>query len=339
MTKRNITKIIAIFCLAVLMSMSNSTVYAQGGFRGGASSGQGEGVSGHGPGGDMHRRAMAMVIFETLPEEERNTLIELRKSDPEKAKEVIRQKIKERGEYLKNLKETDPERFKEIIELARDRVKAQHAARKLVHESFTEEEKEAFQTLREQDPQKARESIEEKVQERIEYLKDLKNTDPEKFVAITEKLYQKGRGRRMVTREIIFESLSDEEKKALVKLRAEDPEKFKAVVEEKLKGKGDYLKNLKETDPEKFKETVKNAQQRIRKRMQALKEKDPEKFKKLVGHARNRRKERLAVLCKDNPEKCKELKEKRLERIKSMLNELKEDSPEVYQDIKDWFKE
>jgi hypothetical protein len=330
MTNRNMLKLVMIICGVLLVANISPAAYAQGPSET-KGVGSPEGVRGH-------QWRVALVIFETLPEEEKRSLLELKETDPEKAREVISQRVKEQGGYLKQLRETDPQEFEAITSQAHQAVRLRHAARKLVFESFSETEKEAFKQLHEADPKKAREFIEEKVRERLEYLKGLKETDPEKFKEVAQKLYHKGQMRQMVTREVIFEVLSDEEKNNLVKLKAEDPQKFKAVIEQTLKEKGQYLKDLRESDPEEFKEVVRNAQQRIRERMETLREKDPEKFEEIITRARNRRRQHLEALCKEDPEKCKELKEQRLQRIRDMLRDLKEEDPESYEKIIRWLR-
>ena len=55
---------------------------------------------------------------------------------------------------------------------------------------------------------------------------------------------------------IVFETLPEEEKKALEKLRIANPDEFKKEVKVKIKERRKYLKKLKQKNPEKFKEIM-----------------------------------------------------------------------------------
>ena len=86
-------------------------------------------------------------------QEEKDELNAQRLADEEGFKETIAEKIKEQGEYLKDLREKDPEKFKEVTTVAYQEVAKRQAARRLVMESFTEDEKRAFAQKREGDPE------------------------------------------------------------------------------------------------------------------------------------------------------------------------------------------
>lgn len=136
-----------------------------------------------------------------------------------------------------------------------------------------------------------------------------------------------------VENEVAFEVFSDQEKEDLVKLKKEDPEKFKELVKSKVKEKREYLRNLKESDPEKYKEVVSQAREKIKQRLQKLKEENPEKFEKIMQHRQQMRKKRLQQICESNPEKCAEIKQRRQEYLRQRLAELKETDPEKYEKI------
>ncbi|UCC95553.1 MAG: hypothetical protein JSW40_02085 [Candidatus Omnitrophota bacterium] len=283
------------------------------------------------------KQAAKVLVFESLSEREKKNLANLKEKNPEKFREAIEKKLKAKGEYLKALKEKNPEKFKEVAQKVHRKIQQKNAIRGLVFEDLTDEERQALAELRKQDPQKLREVLEQKLKEKAEYLKELKETDPEKLREIVEGLRSKVI-KREVTTALIFESLSDTDKKALVELRKKDPEAYKEALAERLKEKHEYLKNLKETDSEKFKAVTHKAHQKLQSRMEHLRAKDPEKFEKIVAWRRDEMKKKVEAACKENPQKCKEIKERRVEHIKNLLKELKEEDPERYEKIKQWIK-
>jgi DNA-directed RNA polymerase specialized sigma24 family protein len=96
--------------------------------------------------------------------------------------------------------------------------------------------------------------------------------------------------------------------------------------------KEDLLK-LKQENPEKFKEVIQQKRERIEKRMEYLKQNDPEKYQQIMQKIRERNKERLEELRKENPEKFKEVMQKRKEALGERLERLKVENPERYQQI------
>jgi gas vesicle protein len=124
-------------------------------------------------------------------------------------------------------------------------------------------------------------------------------------------LFAQERGERrriaMWKNAILFELLSEQDKKELADLRKTDKEKFREVARQKLRERGRELEELKS--------------------------KNPEKFDKLVAQAREKAKQRMAEFVKKNPEKFKEFQKRRLERLKRELEYLKENDPDSYQKL------
>lgn len=113
---------------------------------------------------------------------------------------------------------------------------------------------------------------------------------------------------KAIARVLVFEALSEGEKKELLQLRKTDKEKFKAILNEKLVAKKQELEALEKSDPEEFKLLIQKAKAKIR--------------------------TRLAELKKSNPKKYEELKAKRREHLKKRLNYLKENDPKKYEEFK-----
>ena len=113
---------------------------------------------------------------------------------------------------------------------------------------------------------------------------------------------------KAIARVLVFEALSESEKKELLELRKTDKEKFRAILKVKLVAKKEEL--------------------------EALKKNDPGKFKSLMQQVRTKIKTRLAELKKNNPQKYEELKAKRREHLKKRLKFLKENDPKKYEELK-----
>jgi len=96
--------------------------------------------------------------------------------------------------------------------------------------------------------------------------------------------------------------------------------------------KEDLLK-LKKENPERFKETVKEKTEQIRKRLEELKQGDPERYHRVMQKVRQRRLVGLERLRKEDPEKFKGLMQKRRENFQQRLEKLKTENPEEYKRI------
>lgn len=115
---------------------------------------------------------------------------------------------------------------------------------------------------------------------------------------------------RAIARVLVFESLSEGEKKELIELRKTDKEKFRAILKEKLVAKKAELEELKKNDPEKFKALMIKARAKIKERLAQLKKNNPKKYEELMAKRRERIKARLEYLKQNDPQKYEELKNK-----------------------------
>jgi molybdopterin converting factor small subunit len=115
---------------------------------------------------------------------------------------------------------------------------------------------------------------------------------------------------RAIARVLVFEALSDKEKKELIELRKTDKEKFRAILKEKLVAKKHELEQLKENDPEKFKLIIEQTKAKIKARLAELKKNNPKKYEELKAKRREHFKKRLEYLKENDPQKYEELKKK-----------------------------
>ena len=144
------------------------------------------------------------LIFEGLSQEEKNALAELRKKDPEKFKESLKQKLKEQREVLKKLKEENPEEFKKVV--GKKRQKIRERMRKLKEEDpekFKElmckraqMRKKRLKKLCQDDPEKCREIMGKRREHFKEKLEELKETDPQKYEQIKERIKRRKEKRK-----------------------------------------------------------------------------------------------------------------------------------------------
>lgn len=112
---------------------------------------------------------------------------------------------------------------------------------------------------------------------------------------------------RMLKRAILFELLSEGDKKELIALRREYMEKFREAARKKLEVKKEELLRLERENPEEFKKATRQAHERMKQRIVQLREKNPQKFE--------------------------EMKKRRLARIKRELRYIKETDPAQYEEI------
>ncbi|MFA5337884.1 MAG: hypothetical protein WC330_06090 [Candidatus Omnitrophota bacterium] len=115
---------------------------------------------------------------------------------------------------------------------------------------------------------------------------------------------------KAIARVLVFEALSESEKKELLELRKTDKEKFRAILKVKLIAKKEELERLKKNDPEKFKSLIEEARIKIKSRLAELKKNNPQKYEELKARRREHLKKRLEFLKENNPKKYEELKKK-----------------------------
>jgi len=121
----------------------------------------------------FREKAIARVlVFEALPESEKKGLIELRKTDKEKFKAILKEKLVAKKQELEHLKKNDPEKFKGLIEEARTKIKSRLAE------------------LKKNNPQKYEElkaKRREHLKKRLEFLKE---NDPKKYEELKKKIQE-----------------------------------------------------------------------------------------------------------------------------------------------------
>jgi len=91
------------------------------------------------------------------------------------------------------------------------------------------------------------------------------------------------------------------------------------------------LMKLKQENPEKFKQIIAERRQRIKERLEYLKQTDPERYKSIREKIRERRRQRLEKLKNENPEKYKEVMERHKQRMEDRLQKLKAEDPQKYE--------
>ncbi|MFH1768009.1 MAG: hypothetical protein ABH858_02470 [Candidatus Omnitrophota bacterium] len=303
------------------------------------------------------------VVFETLSQEEKEALEALRRENPVEFKEAVTVKLKAQREYLSKLKQEDSEKYKRIVGEAAKAAADKTLVKKLVFQSLSQEEKDQLVSLHRQDPNQARRIIEQKIEEKQVELESLKLIDSEKYHRIRQqgqkqfrhkwaegekhedradrKMVSKGQygeKRHNITKELLFELLSQEEKEELIALRRQDPKKFHSLIEEKINAKKEELENIRESDPEKFSRLRQHAHKRMRQRLEKLKKSHPQEFEKTIAKRKHMRQKKMEKICQDNPAQCEEMRQRRNSHIKSMLEELKKQDPQGYEAIKQWME-
>jgi len=109
------------------------------------------------------------VVFATLPTEEQEVILHLRKE----YQQVLKKALKRRGEELKRIKEENPEKFKEIVQEARQKVAT---SLKKGHKKNPQK----FEKLKRVKP--------EYLKEKLQWLKE---EDPELYEELIEKMKEK----------------------------------------------------------------------------------------------------------------------------------------------------
>ena len=117
-------------------------------------------------------------------------------------------------------------------------------------------------------------------QERIAYLKKLRDENPEAFRTELEK-----------HRQGVNEKLQ--------KLREENPEKFREIVQRKRQHFRDRLERVRKENPEKFRELMDKRRERLERRAERIKTNQPEKYEQLM----KKRQERLKQFQQNHPER------------------------------------
>jgi uncharacterized membrane protein len=137
--------------------------------------------------GRQHKevRLKRAILFELLPEQDKNELIQLRKQYREKFMEVARKKLEVKKAELEILRKADPTAFKALIAQARTKVMQRK------------------QELKEKNPQKFEEMNKKRIGRIKRELAYLKETDPKAYEQLQEELKT---GKTTITQEESFDS-------------------------------------------------------------------------------------------------------------------------------------
>ncbi|MCF7877071.1 MAG: hypothetical protein K9M14_01915 [Candidatus Omnitrophica bacterium] len=188
------------------------------------------------------------LLFETLDQEVKQELIQLKKEDPEEFKAAIKEALEARKAELAEIREENPEEFQGIMAEAKERALERVKNRKgrpdrdkigkmVLFETLTDEQKKQIVALR----NKYKETLAKVVKERAKQLQEIKEDDPERFEQIMEKAKEKVRTR---------------------------------------------MKNQKKHHPQKFEQFQKMNPEYLGKKMEWLKEKDPQLYGYIVDKAK-----------------------------------------------------
>jgi hypothetical protein len=119
-----------------------------------------------------------------------------------------------------------------------------------------------------------------------------------------------------------------ERKTELLKLKQENPEKFKEAMQEKRASIKERLKHLKETDPERYQALTQRIREKKLDRLQKLRKENPEEFKRLVEARKEKFQERLKVLKEKDPKEYQKIMALKQELPK--LKEMRRNNPEEF---------
>jgi F0F1-type ATP synthase membrane subunit b/b' len=195
----------------------------------------------------LDQRKRLGLLFETLDQEVKEELIELKKEDREEFRAAAKEALEARKAELAEIREENPEEFQEIIaeakERALERVKERRGGsvrgkigKMVLFETLTDEQKTKIVALR----NKYQEALDKAVKKRGEELKEIKADNPEQFEQIIEEAKDKVRAR---------------------------------------------MKNQKKNHPQKFKQFQRMNPEYLGKKMEWLKEKDPQLYDYIVDKA------------------------------------------------------
>jgi len=93
------------------------------------------------------------------------------------------------------------------------------------------------------------------------------------------------------------------------------------------------LRRLKQEDPEQFRRVVQGKKAKLRERLAHLKETDPEAYRRAMARLRERREHRLAWLREHRPEAYRRLMAQRRQRLEGRLEELRTRDPQRYEEL------
>ncbi len=206
----------------------------------------------------QRKRIEALVVFGTLPAEERAELLELRQTDPEQFKKAVAERIRERGKELHQIKQDDPQQFEEIKQKAVAAVK-----------NYIQDVKEDIAVATRFKQAVGRAIGKQKLHNHIVF-ETLPTKKKEKIVALREK-YQKA-----------LKTALEERTKELEAIKKEDPEKFKEIIQGAMKSARERMAQGKRRRPEAFEPFGKMKPEYLKEKLEWLKNEDPELYQYLI---------------------------------------------------------
>jgi len=201
------------------------------------------------------------LIFETLPEEDKNSLLQLK----EECREKFRKKIVERKEELAQMEEENPQEFEEVMRQARSKME-EHAEqiRKGHPRGFAKCTKEGQRGAGKLDKRHLQKNI---------IFETLNKKEQRKILNLREKY-----------REALKTTLQ-KKRKELELLREKDPDKFKGIIE---KAKQKFVARVKQTKKhcsDKFDRLKEIKPECLKERLKWLKDEYPKVYKELIGRS------------------------------------------------------
>lgn len=94
--------------------------------------------------------------------------------------------------------------------------------------------------------------------------------------------------------------------------------------------RGEELLKLKNENPAKFKQVIEERRRQAKNKLEQIKQTDPERYQRVMEKVRDKRLQDLKKLKQENPEKFRELMEKRKEIALERLNKLRTENPDEF---------
>lgn len=181
-------------------------------------------------GGGPNQRRRPGLLFETLDEEVKEELIQLRKEDPEEFKIAAEEALEARKAELAEIREQDPQEFEEIMTEAKERV--------------------------------------------LERVRERRGSRGMGVNEPGQKIAKERPVRERIGKMVLFETLTDKQKKQIVALR----NKYREALAKAVKKRAEQLKEIKADDPEQFEQIIAEAREEVRTRIKNQKKHHPQKF-------------------------------------------------------------
>ncbi len=216
-----------------------------------------------------NKRRIAVLVLETLSEEEISEIMVLKVEDREKFKEVLGIKLRQRKEELLRMRDENPLEFKEVlIEAQSSLQKKRRRSRKNKHFQKNMAECKAQLTKM---PQRKNNG---KLQKGLIF-ETLSKSQQKKIVALREK-YQKYLSKAIKAK-------YDE----LAKLREDNPQEYTEVIQSAKDELGQRVVKGKKRYPGKFNKLKKLKPEYLKEKLRWLKEENPDAYQELIGTLEN----------------------------------------------------